>query len=156
MDHEFGTSFLETEQVGWDWFSIQLDDGRELMIFEIRRADGSIDPRSSGTFIAPDGRATHIPFGEFTLTPVERWRSERSGASYPVRWSVAVPAYELYLTVAAAFNDQELSATQSTGVTYWEGSIEVRGRAGAGEVTGRGYLEMTGYAGGSMGAIFQR
>jgi predicted secreted hydrolase len=155
MDHEFGTRILEPGQVGWDWFSIQLDDGRELMIFETRRADGSIDPRSSGTLIDVDGRAIHIPFGEFSLVAGERWRSPASRATYPISWSVDVPAYGLSLSVTAAFPDQELRATESTGVTYWEGSVEVRGRAGESGLGGRGYLEMTGYTGESMGAIFQ-
>jgi predicted secreted hydrolase len=155
MDHEFGTSFLESEQIGWDWFSIQLDDGRELMIFQIRRRDGSVDPRSSGTLIDADGRATHIPFGEFTLSPRDRWNSTASGAVYPTAWSIDVPAYGLSLNVTAAFKDQELRATESTGVTYWEGSVEVSGRAGESDARGRGYLEMTGYTGESMDAVFQ-
>jgi predicted secreted hydrolase len=155
MDHEFGTSFLESEQIGWDWFSIQLDDGREMMIFQIRRRDGSVDPRSSGTLIDADGRAIHIPFGEFTLSPRDRWESTSSGAVYPTAWSIDVTAYGLSLNVTASFKDQELRATESTGVTYWEGSVEVSGRAGESVTGGRGYLEMTGYAGESMGAIFQ-
>lgn len=155
MDHEFGTRILEPGQIGWDWFSIQLDDGRELMIFQTRRADGSVDPRSSGTLIDVDGRAIHIPFGELSLTPGELWHSSASGATYPITWRVEVPAYGLSLSVTAAFPDQELRATESTGVTYWEGSVEVRGRAGENDARGRGYLEMTGYTGQSMGAIFQ-
>lgn len=153
MDHEFGTSFLEKEQVGWDWFSIQLDDGRDLMLFQIRRADGSIDPRSSGTMIEADGRATHIPSGQFTLTQGETWKSEASGAGYPIKWTLDLPGYGLRLNVAAAFDSQELRTAESTGVTYWEGSIKVEGSSGNGKVQGRGYLEMTGYAGQSMGSI---
>ena len=155
MDHEFGTRILELGQVGWDWFSIQLDDGRELMIFQIRRADGSVDPRSSGTLIEADGRAIHIPFGEFSVTAGERWSSPASKAAYPIEWRVEVPAHGLSLSVTAAFADQELRATESTGVIYWEGSVEARGRAGEGEARGRGYLEMTGYTGESMGVILQ-
>ncbi len=153
MDHEFGTSFLEQGQLGWDWFSIQLDDGRELMLFELRREDGSIDPRSSGTMIESDGRATHIPFAEFSLKPYDPWRSEASGATYPTSWVIEIPRYDLRLTVNAAFKDQELRATESTGVTYWEGSTVVVGVSGERAVKGRGYLEMTGYAGQSMGDI---
>ena len=153
MDHEFGTSFLEREQVGWDWFSIQLDDGRELMIFQIRRGDGSVDVRSSGTLIERNGSATHIPFGEFSLAPGGGWRSTASGATYPTAWTIELPRLGLRLGVKAAFEDQELRATTSTGVTYWEGSIAVEGDEGGRSVKGRGYLEMTGYAGQSMGAI---
>ncbi|HJQ71377.1 MAG TPA: lipocalin-like domain-containing protein [Blastocatellia bacterium] len=155
MDHEFGTRILGLEQFGWDWFSIQLDDGRELMIFQIRRSDGSVDRRSSGTLIDAQGNAIHLPFGEFTLSPRDRWTSPASRATYPTAWAVEAPGHGLSLNVVAAFKDQELRATESTGVTYWEGAVEVSGRAGANVTRGRGYLEMTGYAGQSMGAIFQ-
>jgi predicted secreted hydrolase len=153
MDHEFGTSFLEEEQVGWDWFSIHLDDGRDLMLFEIRRRDGSIDSRSSATLVEADGRATPIPFGEFSLAAGETWRSSKSPAAYPLSWTIDLPRYGLRLNVKAAFEDQELRTTDSTGVTYWEGSVVVDGVAGDKKARGLGYLEMTGYTGQSMGAI---
>lgn len=156
MDHEFGTSFLEAEQTGWDWFSIQLDDDRELMIFQLRRADGSVDPRSSGTLIESNGRATHVPFGDFTLKPAgARWRSEASGATYPTEWLIELPKLDLRLSVRAAFDNQELRTSSSAGVTYWEGSVVVDGTGGGRPIRGRGYLEMTGYSGQSMGAVFQ-
>jgi predicted secreted hydrolase len=147
MDHEFGTSFLGKEQKGWDWFSIQLDDHRELMLLRIRRKDGSIDPHSSGTLVEKDGNAIHIAFDEFQLTPLSVWRSEASGAEYPVEWKLEVPRFDLSLRIRAAFKDQELIAEESAGVTYWEGSVVVEG------ARGRGYLEMTGYAGQSMGDV---
>lgn len=153
MDHEFGTSFLEEEQTGWDWFSVQLDDGRDLMIFQIRRRDGSIDPRSSGTLIDTDGRAVHLPLSDFALSSSDVWRSTESGASYPINWTIDLPLYDLRLKVKAAFDNQELRTTESTGVTYWEGSVKVEGTSGDKKIAGRGYLEMTGYAGQSMGAI---
>jgi predicted secreted hydrolase len=153
MDHEFGTSFLEEEQTGWDWFSIQLDDGRELMLFEIRRRDATIDPRSSATLVETDGRAIHIPFGEFSLASSAVWQSKESSANYPLAWTIEIPSRGLRLNVKAAFEDQELRTTESTGVTYWEGSITVEGASGDKRAQGRGYLEMTGYTGESMGAI---
>jgi predicted secreted hydrolase len=156
MDHEFGTSFLEPEQVGWDWFSIQLDDGRELMLFDLRRTDGSIDPRSSGTLIEADGRAVHLPLKDFRLTSGEVWQSKSSGATYPVVWTIEIPRYDVRLEVRAAFAGQELRTAESAGVTYWEGSIEVNGSEGERKLTGGGYLEMTGYAGQSMGAIMRK
>jgi predicted secreted hydrolase len=156
MDHEFGTSFLEESQTGWDWFSIQLEDKRELMMFQIRRADGSLDPRSSGTLIEADGRAVHIPFADFNLRPTgASWRSEASGATYPVGWLIDLPRFALRLNVKAAFDNQELKTTESTAVTYWEGSVDVEGTNGESKIKGRGYLEMTGYSGQNMGAIFQ-
>jgi predicted secreted hydrolase len=156
MDHEFGSRFYEKTQTGWDWLSIQLDDGRELMFYQLRRPDGSLDPHSSGTLIDQDGRATHLAFGEFSLKPTATtWHSEASNATYPIVWTIDVPKVNLRLEARAAFAAQELRTTQSTGVIYWEGSINVAGRSAGLPLGGRGYLEMTGYSGQNMGAIFQ-
>lgn len=155
MDHEFGTSFLDDQQVGWDWFSIQLEDGRDLMLFQIRRQDGSIDPHSSGTLIEAGGQAIHLNYGDFSLAPSQMWRSPESGARYPIAWNIDLPRYALRLIVTAADEDQELRTSESTGVTYWEGSVAIDGAAGEAKVRGRGYLEMTGYAGESMGAMLR-
>lgn len=153
MDHEFGTSFLEDQQVGWDWFSVQLEDGRDLMLFQIRRSDGSIDPRSSGTLIDADGSSLHLNYKEFSLVPGQQWRSSKSGASYPTEWEIELKRYGLRLKVTAAFDDQELRTPESTGVTYWEGSVSIEGESRDKRIRGRGYLEMTGYSGESMGTI---
>ena len=150
MDHEFGTSFLEPEQRGWDWLSIQLDDQRELMLYQLRRADGSRDPRSSGTLVDAQGRTRHLGAADFTLTPGRAVRAP-SGATYPVAWTIAVPAHQIALEVSTPLEDQEL-ATTAAGVTYWEGLIDVRGQAAGRPVAGRGYLEMTGYKG-SLGRV---
>jgi predicted secreted hydrolase len=154
MDHEFSTSFLEPEQRGWDWFSIQLSDNRELMLYRMRRADGSHDPRSSGTLVDAAGRTTHLSDRDFTLTPGRSTFRSKNGAVYPTEWSVAVPSQQIALTVTTPLNDQELSLVQSTGVAYWEGMISVAGSDAGKAVTGHGYLEMTGYYG-SLGRIFQ-
>jgi predicted secreted hydrolase len=156
MDHEFGTSFLEPDQVGWDWFSIQLDDGSDLMLFRLRHKDGSIDAHSSGTFVSPDGTTTPIAGpAAFSMTPGRRWTSRASGASYPVAWTIVLPARRLDLHIEAALDDQELRTAASTGVTYWEGAIDVAGTRAGAPVAGRGYLEMTGYAGEAMGHLMR-
>jgi predicted secreted hydrolase len=155
MDHEFGTSFLEKEQQGWDWFSLQLDDGTDLMLFQLRRADGSRDEHSSGTLVEASGAVAPVSRSDFRLEPGASWRSPASGASYPIAWRIAIPKEELALTVRAATPNQELRTDQSTGVTYWEGAVEVTGTRAGRAVRGRGYLEMTGYAGGAMGALLQ-
>lgn len=148
MDHEFGTTFLEPEQRGWDWLSIQLSDGRELMLYQLRRADGSRDPRSSGTLVGRDGRATHLTNTEFTLTPSGDTFTSKNGARYATTWTIDIPSQRLDLRITTPLKDQELSLEHSTGVAYWEGLIEVSGSG----VTGRGYLEMTGYHG-SLGRV---
>jgi predicted secreted hydrolase len=156
MDHEFGTTFLEPDQVGWDWFSIQLDDGRDLMIFQLRRADGSIDPRSSGTLVEPDGTAVPITQESgFQIVAGRTWTSRASGARYPVEWTVRLQGRDVTLSVTAAVDGQELQSDRSTGVTYWEGAIDVTGRVAGRRVAGRGYLEMTGYSGLAMGNLMR-
>jgi predicted secreted hydrolase len=155
MDHEFGTSFLEPGQAGWDWFSFQFEDGREAMLFRMRRADGSVDPHSSGTLVDAAGRATVLPAGAMRFVQGRTWRSPASGAAYPVEWRIEVPARDAVLEVTTPVDAQELRTVASTGVTYWEGTVEVRGRLDGRPVRGRGYLEMTGYTGRPMGEVLR-
>ena len=145
MDHEFGTSFLEPGQRGWDWLSIQLADGRDLMLYQLRRSDGSRDPRSSGTVVGADGRTTHLAAGDFSLTPGRRTFRSANGALYPIEWAIAIPSQRIDLQVTTPLDNQELDLGRSTGVAYWEGAIDVAGRSAGQDVSGRGYLEMTGY-----------
>jgi predicted secreted hydrolase len=156
MDHEFGTSFLEPEQIGWDWFSIQLEDGRSLMIYRFRRADGSLDPRSSGTLVNANGTTVPITAqNSFRLEPGRTWTSAESGAQYPVVWKVGVPGLNIDLEVSAAVDAQELRTADSAGVTYWEGAVTITGQIAGSAVKGRGYLEMTGYAGASLSNVLR-
>jgi predicted secreted hydrolase len=139
MDHEWFSHPLDSTQVGWDWFSAQLDDGTELMLFELRRADGTIDPYSSGSYVDRQGRARHLKAGEFSLERLEYWTSPRTQARYPVRWRVRAPTLGVAVECTAAVRQQELVA-KGTGPSYWEGAVNY-----SGTVTGVGYLEMTGY-----------
>ncbi len=152
MDHEFGTSFLEPGQRGWDWLSIQMSDGRELMLYQLRRADGSRDPRSSGTIVDRAGRAIHLSNDQFALTAGRARFRSKNGADYPIAWTVTVPSQRVELEVTTPVSDQELSLIPSTGIAYWEGLIDVAGTSGGAAVTGSGYLEMTGYHG-SLGRV---
>ena len=138
LDREWGSNQLGAGQVGWDWFSLQLDDGRELMLYQLRRADGSADPHSSGTLTAIDGSTVHLERDAFTLTPLKTWQSEATPGEYPVSWRLEVPAHSLTLTVSAEYPAQELALRP---VAYWEGAVEATGSH-----EGVGYLEMTGYA----------
>ncbi len=140
MDHEWFTHQLEDTQVGWDWFSIQLDDNRELMLFQLRRKDGTTDPYSAGTYVDAQGRARHLSREDFSLTPLERWTSPQTTGSYPVRWQVRVPSLNISLVAEAALKEQELRALDAAGPSYWEGAVRY-----SGSQTGVGYLEMTGY-----------
>lgn len=145
MDHEFGSAVLRENQQGWDWFSIQLDNDAELMLYIIRRTDGTPDVTSSGSLIASDGRVIHIRHDQLRITPLARWKSPESGATYPVRWRVEVPSFNVALRVDPLMNAQELLTKASTRVTYWEGACDVTGTFGGVAVRGEAYVEMTGY-----------
>ena len=145
MDHEFGSADLGKDMVGWDWFSLQLDDQRELMLYRLRRTDGSADPASSGTLIDRDGQGHHLSIGDFTLEPTSYWTSQTSHARYPQRWRLTIPSQHLSLELAPRMAEQELTTSRSTQVTYWEGAIEARGTAQGQPIKGQGYMELTGY-----------
>lgn len=148
FDQEWATNQLAAHQTGWDWFSLQFDDGSELMLFQIRTRDGGRDPYSSGTFIAPDGTSVHIPVTGFSLEPARRWKSPKTRGEYPVDWNLRVESLGLELALSARMDGQEL-ATEP--FAYWEGAISARGRRGGRTLSGVGYLEMTGYAGQIVG-----
>jgi predicted secreted hydrolase len=147
MDHEFGSNQLGQDQVGWDWYSIQLDDRTELMLYLIRRKDGSPDPYSSGTLVNADGTTRHLGLQDFQIDVLERWKSLKSGATYPAKWRVVIPAHEIALEITPAFPDQELITHRSTRVTYWEGAARITATVGNKPISGAGYVELTGYAG---------
>jgi len=147
MDHEFGSNQLREDQVGWDWFSMQLENNTELMLYLMRRKDGSVDPYSSGTIVQADGTTKHLALKDFRIDVAERWKSPKSGADYPMKWQVSIPGEEIELEITPAFPEQELITNRSTRVTYWEGAVEVRGTLRNKPVPGKGYTEMTGYAG---------
>jgi predicted secreted hydrolase len=147
MDHEFGSNQLREDQVGWDWFSIQLDNQTELMLFLIRHKDGSPDPYSSGTLVGADGTTKHLALKDFRIEVLDRWKSPKSGGNYPMRWKVSIPGEKIELEITPEFVEQELITNRSTRVTYWEGAVRVKGTARNQPTGGAGYVEMTGYAG---------
>jgi predicted secreted hydrolase len=147
MDHEFFTHQLAANQSGWDWFSLQLDDGSEIMLFELRRKDGTIDPFSAGTYVDPRGRSTHLSAKDFSLEPGKTWTSPDSGGHYPIEWRVRVPSLGLDAALTTRLAQQELTAKTRSAPTYWEGAIEVKATRKGQPLKGVGYLEMTGYAG---------
>lgn len=146
MDHEFSSSMLNKNQVGWDWFSIQLEDGREVMLYQIRTVNGGKDPFSGGTVVEPDGTVRPIPAEAFRLTPLRRWKSKKSGGDYPVAWGIEIPAEQISLESEPILEDQELITSKSTRVAYWEGASRFRGKKEGKVIQGKGYIEMTGYA----------
>lgn len=146
MDHEFGSNQLGEAQIGWDWFSLQMADRTELMIYRIRRRDGSIDVASGGTWVRTDGTSVFLPRKAIMVAALDHWRSPQSGALYPARWRISVPSLGLEVVVAPTIPNQELVTRASTQVTYWEGSVTIQGEREGHAVSGAGYAELTGYA----------
>jgi predicted secreted hydrolase len=158
MDHEFGTSQLAPELAGWDWLALRLEDGSDLMLYRLRRRDGSAGAFSGGSLVAPDGtrralRMTGESPARAEMLPGRAWRSAASGAVYPLEWSVALPGEDIALRIAPAFDAQEQPAAEGTPFAYWEGAVWAEGTRGGRPLRGEGYLELTGYAGELGGAL---
>ncbi len=141
LDREWSTSALGPEQNGWDWFALQLDDGREVMFYRLRCKDGSVDPFSKGVLVAADGSTRALRWNEVDLQPLGAWTSPHTGDRYPAGWRLRMPTEKLDLTVTPKIADQEMRRM----VRYWEGAVAVDGHAGDQAVAGQGYLEMTRY-----------
>ncbi len=149
MDHEFSSSQLDLGQVGWDWAAMQLTDGTEMMVYRMRRADGSSDP--AGTTLAwidKTGTVRHIDSTQFTWTTEQTWISPRTKAAYPI--SARIDADGKTFILRPLNPDQELGGEVS-GLPYWEGACDVFDKNG--KVIGRSFLELAGYAGDLAGQL---
>ena len=142
MDHEFSTSALSGEQIGWDWFSIQLDNNTEIMVYKIRRSDGSQDPFSAGTIVYPDRNVRTLTIDDFSIEETAKWKSPNTNTLYPSRWTIEIPSENIYLEIKPMIPDQELRVS----FTYWEGAVLVEGIYAGSKVSGYGYVELTGYS----------
>jgi len=147
MDHEFSTSALGEGQIGWDWFSIQLDNHSEIMVYTIRRSDGSVDSFSNGTIVEEDGSTRTMSAEDFDIEITGYWDSPQSGTNYPSGWILRIPSEQIRLEILPVLQNQELMVS----FIYWEGAVDVSGQWAEELVSGRGYVELTGYAGSMAG-----
>jgi predicted secreted hydrolase len=145
MDHEFGSNQLQPGQTGWDWFSLNLGDQAELMLYQIRERNGQIGPYSSGTMVSKDRVPQPLSREDFSIEVLSTWKSPRSQATYPAGWLIAIPRQNLTLRLTPVLADQELITMKSTRVTYWEGLVAAEGIYRGQRVKGQGYVELTGY-----------
>jgi predicted secreted hydrolase len=136
MDREWSTSALGPEQEGWDWFSLQLDDGRDLMYYQLRRTDGSPSEFSEGVIVGPNGETQRLDRSDVSIEVLDTWTSPDGAHTYPVEWRLRVPGEDIDLEIMPLIPNQELDVS----VRYWEGAVRIEGSA-----SGRGYVEMTGY-----------
>ncbi len=153
FDHEFGSNQLAPDQAGWDWFSLHLSDGQELMVYFLRKKDGTIEPSSSGTLVKSSGNTTHLKLSEIKLEVLDYWKSPKSGGRYPSHWRMKVLSAGIEIELRSLVPSQELLTEGSTGVIYWEGAVAGKGTSAGRPITCEGYVELTGYAG-SLGGLF--
>lgn len=141
FDHEWSTSALGQGAIGWDWFSLQLDDDREVMFFQIRREDGSLEPASSGTLVEVDGRTRRLASEDVEVEVLAEWRSPDTGGQYPAHWRVSIPSAQITLELVPLIAAQEMQVS----FVYWEGAVTITGSSQGQPVSGMGFVEMTGY-----------
>jgi predicted secreted hydrolase len=141
LDREWSTSSLEPGIAGWDWFALQLADGRSLMYYRLRTLEGESSPFSGGSLVSADGARTPLTASDVDLTPLDHWTSDVTGTRYPVAWRLSIPSADLTLEIEPYLANQELALS----VRYWEGAVHARGRGPAGPITAQGYLELAGY-----------
>lgn len=149
FDHEWSTSVLGPNAVGWDWFSLQLSDGRDLMLYVLRLDNGGVEAVSGGTLVERDGATRPIKLQDFSLTPIGSWASPVSGAVYPSGWRMQIPAVQVDLMVNPYVPSQEMQIS----VNYWEGAVQVSGTSNGQPVSGNGYVELTGYTSSLQGVL---
>lgn len=153
FDQEFGSNQLAGDQAGWDWFALHLGDGRDLMIYKLRKKDGSVEKESSGTIVEFDGSSRQISLSDIETTVLAHWKSQKTGGRYPAAWHIRVPSARIDVTVKPLVADQELANTVSAGITYWEGAVDGAGTSNGKNVKVQGYIELTGYSG-TIGGTF--
>jgi predicted secreted hydrolase len=153
MDHEFFSGAMAPNLAGWDWFSLQLADGCEVMLYLLRQKDGAVDPASGGSLVDPSGGVRHLNLADFTVKPTGAWTSPHSQTKYPAGWEITIPGAGYRLKLTPTVPDQEIRSPAPAKVTYWEGQVRIEGVRNGAPVAGMGYAELTGYAGG-MGGRF--
>lgn len=149
FDHEWSTSALGQSVIGWNWFSLQLGDGRELMFYQFRMADGSVGPLSAGTLVEADGRTRYLKADEVIITVDRTWRSPATEAEYPARWRLVIPTAQIDLSIEPYLADQEMNLSS----VYWEGAVKFTGTSLGIAISGNGYIELTGYKGSLKGTF---
>lgn len=145
MDHEFGSNQLSKDEVGWDWFSVQLENNTELMVYRFRNASGDSDSNSFATFVFADGSSKWIPISSIDIKAGGSWKSPTGKSVYPMNWTISIPAIKLKLELVTKVLNQEVVPIRTKGLGYWEGDVKVTGTSEGKSVSGQGYVELTGY-----------
>jgi predicted secreted hydrolase len=145
MDREFSSDQLNPKLMGWDWFSLKLDNNTEIMLYQLRQKDGGVDPFSSGTLVAAGGKSSHLKKEKFTVEVTDTWTSKKTKATYPAGWVVSLTDSSTRLEIRPDLADQELTNLRSISGSYWEGGVSIEGTFEGQPVKGKGYVELVGY-----------
>lgn len=145
MDREFSSDPLNPKLAGWDWFSLKLDNDSEIMLYQLRRTEGGIDPFSSGTLVSADGASRHLQKEKFSIEVADDWTSKKTQATYPAEWVLTLADFGTRLRIKPDLADQELHHLRSISGSYWEGSVSIEGTFQGQPVKGEGYVELVGY-----------
>ena len=143
MDHQWGDFAVSGYPTGWQWFSVSMENGNELMVAEAREADGQ--KIVYGTLVDPSGTTTHIDGEDISIDVVGSWTSPHTGGEYPAGWSIGIPLHDLAITLTPIYDDQEFTLAFPPNTIYWEGLVETDITFGGESVGGSGYVELVGY-----------
>lgn len=137
FDRQYGELFQAIQQ-GWQWFAIELDDNRQIMLFDFKGSDSAVE--KSGSLTDAEGRTVQLGAQDFQVTVLDQWTSPDTGCTYPSGWEVEVRGEKF--TVQPLVKDQELHGHHGfwIGPVYWEGACSVEGA-----VAGKAYVELNGY-----------
>lgn len=144
LDREFSSKGLAEKQIGWDWFAIQLEDGRDLMLYQIRQKGNVVDVHSAGTLVDKNGNSTYLQRQDFQVHVTDWWTSPHTKARYPAGWKVVLPQHHIAVQITPTVADQEMRPRHESAI-YWEGSCNVKGIGNS--QRGKAYVELTGYLG---------
>jgi len=141
LDHEWSTSSLQEDQVGWDWFSLQLSDNSDLMLFQLRHRDNPVKNYLYGTYVGAQGALTILAPQDIAIAPTGTWTSPVSGASYPAGWTIEISGLGIRVLLEPVLENQEMNLS----FRYWEGAVQATGTREGRRLSGHGYVELTGY-----------
>lgn len=144
MDHQWGD--FTTAGIGWDWFSLNLDDGSDLKVTVVWELDGSKHIETYGTYVLPDGQtAVHLPGDDISLEFTDTWTSPDTGGDYPIGWNLRVDSLGLDLMLTPVIREAEYAESDFVPIIYWEGAVAAEGVRSGRPISGRGFVEMVGY-----------
>ena len=142
LDREWGSGFLAKDQAGWNWFGLQLSDGREVMFYVLRQLDGSASPFSRGLIVSANGAIRPLALDDVHIDVLDHWQNPVGGIRYPSRWRLQIPSEQLMLVIDPYLANQELNLSIGR---YWEGAVRISGTSNGQSINGNGYVELTGF-----------